>query len=110
MAFISENQLLKFEKSVKREKVLKQEILMFQQVVEALRLGLSQENLFKLILRSVTKGLSFKRSGIFLLNFFIGCLAGDPFSVSLTCRSNVYFEAGYDVPYTKIHCSDPTTA
>ncbi len=67
MAFISKNQLLKFEKSLKREKVLKQEILMFQQVVEALRLGLSQENLFKLILRSVTKGLGFKRCGIFLL-------------------------------------------
>ena len=67
MAFISKNQLLKLEKSVKREKVLKQEILMFQQVVEALRRGLSQENLFKLILRSVTKGLGFKRCGIFLL-------------------------------------------
>ncbi len=40
---------------------------MFQQVVEALRRGLSQENLFKLILRSVTQGLGFKRCGIFLL-------------------------------------------
>jgi diguanylate cyclase (GGDEF)-like protein len=67
MAFITKNQLLKLKKSAKREKVLKQEILMFQQVVEALRRGLSQENLFKLILRSVTKGLGFKRCGIFLL-------------------------------------------
>src|SRR5258708_4530078 len=51
----------------KQKKILSQEILMFQQVMEGLRRGLSQESLFKLIIHSVRKGLGFKRCGIFLL-------------------------------------------
>lgn len=39
---------VRYQKILKQKKILSQEILMFQQVMEALRRGLSKEKLFKL--------------------------------------------------------------
>jgi diguanylate cyclase (GGDEF)-like protein len=49
-------------------KELKQEILMYRNVMESMRLNQSFESLLKLIINNVTQGLGFDRAGIFLLN------------------------------------------
>jgi len=49
-------------------KELKQEILMYRNVMESMRLNQSFESLLKLIIDNVTKGLGFDRAGIFLAN------------------------------------------
>ncbi len=52
---------------IQREKwLLRQEVAMFHQVMEGMRQDISQEDLLKLIVRSVTKGLGYDRAGLFL--------------------------------------------
>ncbi len=50
------------------QRLLGQEVLMYQRVMAGMRRGISMESLFKLTIRSVQKGLGFKRCGIFLLD------------------------------------------
>jgi diguanylate cyclase (GGDEF)-like protein len=51
----------------RREKVLlRQELDMFHQVMEGMRLDISQEDLLKLVVKAVTKGLGYDRAAIFL--------------------------------------------
>ncbi len=50
-----------------RQNLLSQEVLMYQRVMEGMRRNISMEALFKLTIRSVQKGLGFKRCGIFLM-------------------------------------------
>ncbi len=51
-----------------RQKLLGQEVHMYQRVMDGMRRGIPLESLFKLTIRSVQKGLGFKRCGIFLLD------------------------------------------
>jgi diguanylate cyclase (GGDEF)-like protein len=52
---------------IQRQKLLSQEVLMYQGVMDGMRRGISAESLFKLAIRSVQKGLGFNRCGVFLL-------------------------------------------
>lgn len=52
----------------RRQRLLSQEVLMYQRVMEGMRRNISTGSLFKLAIRSVQKGLLFKRCGIFLLD------------------------------------------
>src|SRR5258708_1242903 len=53
---------------IQRLRLLSQEVLMQQRVMEAIRRGLKRKNLLKLIVQSISKGLGFKRSGIWLVD------------------------------------------
>jgi diguanylate cyclase (GGDEF)-like protein len=57
----------KIKKLLKRQRLLNDEILMYRRVMEGMRQGLVFENLLKLIIDSVRKGMGFKRAGIFLV-------------------------------------------
>ncbi|HJT23979.1 MAG TPA: sensor domain-containing diguanylate cyclase [bacterium] len=65
MPFLSDTQWRHLRQ---RQKLLGQEVLMYQRVMEGMRRGISLESLFKLTIRSVQKGLGFKRCGIFLVD------------------------------------------
>ncbi len=65
MHSLTDDQLLRIRQ---HEKLLGQEVLMYQHVMAGMRRGISMESLFKLTIRSVQKGLGFKRCGIFLLD------------------------------------------
>ncbi len=58
----------KTQKMIQRLRLLSQEVLMQQRVMEAIRRGLNRKNLLKLIIQSISQGLGFKRSGIFLVD------------------------------------------
>ena len=58
----------RLEKMIRRQKILSQEVLMYQRVMEGMRKGLSFDNLLKLIINSVREGLGFRRAGIFLVD------------------------------------------
>ncbi len=64
MPYLSDVQ---FHRISRRQKLLNQEVLMYQRVMEGMRRGIPLESLFKLTIWSVQKGLGFKRCGIFLL-------------------------------------------
>src|SRR6185369_17741265 len=49
------------------QKVLTQEVFMYQRVMEGMRKGLKFEGLLKVIVDSVRTGLGFKRAGVFLM-------------------------------------------
>jgi diguanylate cyclase (GGDEF)-like protein len=55
------------KKILERQKLLTQEVLMYQKVLEGMRRSIKFEGLLKLIINSVRKGLGFKRAGIFLV-------------------------------------------
>jgi diguanylate cyclase (GGDEF)-like protein len=48
-------------------RTLRQEVLMFQSILEGMRKNLRYKDLLKLIARSVTQGMGFDRAGIFLV-------------------------------------------
>jgi len=54
------------EKTRREKFLLKQELAMFHQVMEGMRLDISQEELLKLIVKSLTKGLGYDRAALFL--------------------------------------------
>jgi GAF domain-containing protein len=64
MPFLSRVQMRKIRF---RQRMLTQEIFMYQRVMEGLRKNLKFDSLLKLIIDSVIKGMRFKRAGIFLL-------------------------------------------
>ncbi len=64
MPFLSPVQLRKIRS---RQKMLTQEIIMYQRVMVGLRKSLKFDSLLKLIVDSVRKGMGFKRAGIFLV-------------------------------------------
>ncbi len=51
----------------RKHKLLRQEVLMYQRVMEGMRRNHSLEGLLKTVIQSVRKGLGFKRAGVFLL-------------------------------------------
>lgn len=58
----------KLEQIVKKQRIQKQQILMYQKVMDGIRQDLKFKNLLKLIIRSVCRGLGFRRAGIFLID------------------------------------------
>ena len=50
------------------QRLLAQEVLIYERIMDGMRRGISLEALFKLTIRSVQKGLGFKRCGIFLVS------------------------------------------
>jgi diguanylate cyclase (GGDEF)-like protein len=56
------------QKALREKKVLSQEVLMYQRLMEVMRNGNSFEDILKLLITSVTQGLGFDRAGIFLAN------------------------------------------
>ncbi len=57
----------RLQQLLKVQRFQKHQILMYQKVMEGIRQDLEFKNLLKLIIRSVCKGLGFKRAGIFLV-------------------------------------------
>ncbi|HVZ81829.1 MAG TPA: sensor domain-containing diguanylate cyclase [bacterium] len=55
------------QKILRRQKMLSQEILVYQRIMEGMRKGLKFDSLLKLFVKGAQKGLGFKRSGIFLV-------------------------------------------
>lgn len=64
MPFVSHAQM---RKNRRRQKMLAQEVLMYQRVMEGLRRNFKFETLLKVIIDSVREGMGFKRAGIFLV-------------------------------------------
>jgi diguanylate cyclase (GGDEF)-like protein len=58
----------KIKKLLKRQRLLGNEILMYRRVLEGMRQGLVFEDLLKLIVDSVSRGMGFKRAGVFLVD------------------------------------------
>jgi len=56
------------QKALRNQKVLSQEVLMYQRLMEVMRNENTFDEILKLIITSVTKGLGFDRAGIFLVN------------------------------------------
>ena len=54
-------------KQVQARHLLQQEVLMFHQIMEGVREGMSYTDLLKLIVTAVTKGLGYDRAGLFLV-------------------------------------------
>ncbi len=54
------------KKALREKKVLSQEVLMYQRLMEVMRNENSFEDILKLLITSVTKGLGYDRAGIFL--------------------------------------------
>jgi diguanylate cyclase (GGDEF)-like protein len=88
MAYLSKDQLRGLHR---RQKLLKHEVLMYQRVMEGMRRNISVESLFKLIIRSVQKGLLFKRCGIFLMD-----PGGKAMTLALGVDKHGRFEQGKD--------------
>lgn len=57
------------QKTLRDKKVLSQEILMYERLLEVMRHENTFEDILKLIITSVTKGLGFDRAGIFLADW-----------------------------------------
>ena len=57
------------QKALRDKKVLTQEVLMYQRLMQVMRNENSFEDILKLIIHSVTKGLGYDRAGIFLANW-----------------------------------------
>jgi diguanylate cyclase (GGDEF)-like protein len=55
------------QKLIRRQKMLTQEILVYQRIMEAMRKGLRFESLLKVFVKGAQQGLGFKRAGIFLV-------------------------------------------
>ncbi len=81
----------KIKKLLKRQRLLSDEILMYRRVMEGMRQGLVFENLLKLIVDSVRKGMGFKRSGIFLVD-----PDGKHFQLALGIGANGKYEHNKD--------------
>src|SRR5581483_3299836 len=56
-------------KALLEKKVLNQEVLMYQRLMDVMRGDTSFEDILKLLITSVTKGLGYDRSAIFLADF-----------------------------------------
>ena len=54
------------QKALRHKKILTQQVLMYQRLMESMRNENSFEDILKLIITSVTQGLGFDRAGIFL--------------------------------------------
>lgn len=65
MAYIADHQLRRLRDD---QKLLRQEVLMYQRVMEGMRRNLSLDTLLKVVIESVRTGLGFKRAGIFLVD------------------------------------------
>jgi diguanylate cyclase (GGDEF)-like protein len=52
----------------RRQRILAQEVLMFQSVMEGIRSGMKMESLFRIFIRGLCRSMNFKRCGIFLLD------------------------------------------
>ncbi len=57
------------QKALLEKKVLTQEVLMYQRLMEVMREGHSFEDILKLLILSVTKGLGYDRAGIFMVDW-----------------------------------------
>src|ERR1700722_12823476 len=57
----------KIDKMSRRIRVLVQEVSMFQQAMQGMRSNLRVDDLLKIAIRSICKGMGFRRSGIFLV-------------------------------------------
>ncbi len=81
----------KIKKLLKRQRLLNHEILMYRRVMEGMREGLVFENLLKLIIDSMRKGMGFKRAGIFLVD-----PDGKHFQLALGIGANGKYEHNKD--------------
>lgn len=63
----SRDSLNKTEKALRQKKLLQQEVLMYQRIMEGMRQGLPFDDVLKLLVTSVTEGLGYDRAGIFLI-------------------------------------------
>lgn len=59
---------IEIQKLKSQKKVLQQELLMFHLIMEGMRKNLKFDDILKLIIDTVTKGLGFDRAGIFLVS------------------------------------------
>ena len=57
----------KNQKINRRLHVLTHQNIMFQQIMKGMRLTLSLDDLLKIVINSIRKGMGFKRCGIFLV-------------------------------------------
>jgi len=57
------------KKALREKKVLSQEVLMYQRLMEVMRNENSFEDILKLLITSVTKGLGYDRAGIFMADW-----------------------------------------
>lgn len=56
------------EKLIREKRLLSQEVLLYQRIMEAMRQGVDLEKMLKLVIVSVTKGLGYDRAGVFLVS------------------------------------------
>ncbi len=80
------------DKQILARELLKQEISMFHGIMEGMRKGLTYEELLRLIVASVTKGLGYDRAGLFLL-----APGGKVLERAVGIDDNGKFEYGADV-------------